>query len=447
MKDKFFIYRTCVICFLIMAGFCFTSCQRSDATTKFQGDVAKSGLERNLSPQYAQSDLSQFVRDNNAFALDLYHAVKASGENLLYSPYSISCALAMAYAGARGNTEAQMANTLHFGFTQEELHNLFNVLDLDLNSRGGDNTNSEEKRLTLNIVNAVWGQRGYPFLDSFLDVLAANYDAGVRLVDFISDPESARLLINAWVAEQTRNRIEELLEQGVITVDTLLVLTNAIYFKASWAIPFDEELTRDGDFFLTDGTSVSVPMMTPSEGFGETNEKMTGTEGPGYKAVELPYFGGEFAMLIVVPDRGNFQAFEQSLDSLLIEGIVDNLKWREIILTMPKFGYESSYYLKQVLYGMGMTDAFTPGLADFSGIDGSGGLYISHVIHKAFISVDEAGTEAAAATAVLFCSAPALPPLTLHIDRPFIYFIRDTKTGAILFVGRVLNPAAQSPTA
>lgn len=443
MNDNFFKFRTYIICFLIIAGFCFTSCQRSDATTKSSGDIVKSGLERNLSPQYAQSDLLQFVRDNNAFVLDLYHAVKDKGDNLFYSPYSISCALAMAYAGARGNTEAQMANTLHFGFPQQELHNLFNALDLDLNSRGGDSTDTEEKRLTLNLVNAVWGQKEYPFLDSFLDVLAANYDAGIRLVDFIADPESARLLINAWVAEQTANRIEELLEQGTIDASTLLVLTNAIYFKAAWAIPFDEELTRDGDFFLTDGTSVSVPMMTPSEGYGESNEEMTGTEGPGYKAVELPYYGGEFAMLIVVPDRGNFEAFEQSLDSLLIEGIVNNLESREIVLTMPKFGYESSYTLGEVLYGMGMTDAFTPGMADFSGIDnGYGGLYISHVIHKAFISVDEAGTEAAAATAVLFCFSAQLPPLELHINRPFIYFIRDTKTGAILFVGRLLNPAS-----
>lgn len=442
MNNKFFKFRTYILCLLITAGFCFTSCQRKDTTPVSQGELVKSALERNLSPQYGQGDLLRFVRDNNAFALDLYHAVKGKAKNLLYSPYSISCALAMTYAGAGGNTEIQMSNTLHFGFPQEELHNLFNALDLDLKARGGDDTNTEEKQLTLNIINAVWGQQEYPFLDSFLDVLAVNYDAGIRMVDFISDPESARHSINAWVAEQTENRIEELLEFGTINALTRLVLTNAIYFKAAWAIPFDEEFTRDGEFFLTDGSSVSVPMMTPSEGFGENNEKITATEGPGYKAVELPYYGGEFAMLVVVPDWGNFAAFELSLDSLLIEGIVGNLEPREITLTMPKFGYESSYELEEVLYGMGMTDAFTSGAADFSGIDGGyGELFISKVAHKAFIAVDEAGTEAAAATAVVLCFTGLMDPLELHIDRPFIYFIRDTKTGAILFVGRVLDPA------
>ncbi len=444
MNINFSKFMSRILYFLIIVVFCFTSCQRSDTDPDLQeGDVSKSMLEREMSPQYTQGDLLQMVRDNNGFALDLYHAVKDGAENLFYSPYSISCALAMTYAGARNATEAQMAETLHFVFPQEELHNLFNALDLDLNSRGGDASNTDEKRLILDIVNAVWGQNEYPFLDSYLDVLAVNYDAGIRLVDFISDPGSARLLINAWVAEQTGNRVEELLEPDAIDELTRLVLTNAIYFKASWAIPFDETLTQDGDFFLTNGTSVSVPMMTPSEGYGENDEEIVCTEGPGYKAVELPYYGGEFAMLMVVPDRGTFEVFEQSLDSVLIEGIVDNLESREIALTMPKFEYEAGYGLKGPLAGMGMPDAFESGVADFSGIDGGyGDLYISRVVHKAFISVDEAGTEASAATAVVITFKGVSDPLTLHIDRPFIYFIRDTKTGAILFIGRLLNPAA-----
>lgn len=446
MNTKFIKFRKYIFGFLIIAGFCFTSCQRKDTTPVSPGDVVKSALERNLSPQYTQGDLLRMVRDNNAFALDLYHAVKGKAENLLYSPYSISHGLAMTYAGARGNTEVQMADTLHFGFPQEELHNLFNALDLDLNSRGGDDTNTEEKRLTLNILNAVWGQQEYPFLESFLDVLAVNYDAGIRLVDFISGPENARLLINAWVAEQTGNRIEELLESGMIDAMTRLVLTNAIYFKAAWAIPFDEDLTRDGNFFLTDGTVVGVPMMTPFEGSGENSEEMTGTEGPGYKAVELPYYGGEFAMLIVLPDHGNFASFEQGMDSLLIEGIVDNLASKEITLSMPKFEYESSYKMGEVLYDMGMTDAFNPDSADFSGIDGGNGdLYISRVIHKAVISVDEKGTEASAATAVVITYKGASEPMEVRINRPFIYFIRDTQTGAILFIGRLLTPRRGGP--
>lgn len=426
------------VCLLVIVGFFIQGCRQGDSPKTYDGDVARSALERDFSPQVAQSDLLQFVRDNNAFAFDLYHALKDTPGNLLYSPYSISIALAMTYAGARNRTETQIADTLHFVFPQDQLHNLFNALDLDLNSRGGNASNAEEKRLTLNIVNAVWGQKDYPFLDAYLDVLAVCYGAGIRLVNFMSDPESVRLLINSWVAQQTADRIKELLEEGDIDSATRLVLTNAIYFKAAWEAPFDEELTKEDDFFLLDGTTVSVPMMVKPLGSGS----LPAAEGPGYKAVQLPYYDGDFAMLIVVPDRSGFQAFEQTMDAQRIEGIVNQLEMQPIALRMPKFGYESAYHLEEEdkLPGMGMPDAFT-GLADFTGIDGGyGALFISKVIHQTFISVDEAGTEAAAATAVVIGEIAMPEFMDININRPFIYLIRDTTTGTILFVGRVLDP-------
>jgi serpin B len=407
------------------------------------GNELKSSRERNTSPVYTENELSQFVRDNNTFVFDLYHAIKSKAENLFFSPYSISVALAMTYAGARNQTEAQMAATLHFNFPQDKLHSLFNALDLELSSRKQSVSTEEGKYLKLKIANAIWAQEDYPFLDEFLDTLAVNYGAGIWLVDFQSDPEQARLTINDWVARQTENKIKDLLEEGDIDQLTALVLTNAIYFNAAWAIPFNQEVTYNGNFYLTDGSTIMVPMMIPEEGSGENGEAYAAAVGPGYQAVELPYYGGEFSMLIVIPDQGTFTTFEQRLDYPLIEEIVNNLQGLDITLRMPKFGYESKFDLSKTLADMGMPDAFNSWTADFSGMDGGfRDLYIGKVIHQAFISVDEAGTEAAAATAVEIKYTSVQDPLEVIINRPFIYMIRDIKTGAILFLGRVKNPAS-----
>jgi serpin B len=403
-------------------------------------DLLISSGTRDLIPNNTVEELDLFVADNNAFSFDLYHAINSDAENLLFSPYSISVALAMTWAGARNQTEIQMADTLGFNFPQEKLHALFNELDLDLNNRNQYDPANSDKYLRLNIVNEVWGQEDYPFLETYLDTLMLNYGAGIRLVDFINNHEQARLDINDWIAEETENKIEDLLGQNDVDNLTRLVLTNAIYFKASWAIPFNPDSTYDGIFYLEDGTTVTVPMMIPEAGSGENGERYAATQGPDYQAVEIPYYGDDFSMVIIVPDSGMFEAFEQDLDPSVIDEIIDNLETRDVVLRMPKFEYESRIDLAEKLSEMGMPDAFNPGVADFSGMDGTLDLFIHKVIHQASITLDESGTEAAAATAVVVSLTSVTDPLEITIDRPFIYLILDRQTGAILFLGRIKNP-------
>jgi serpin B len=342
----------------------------------------------------------------------------------------------MTYAGARGETETQMADTLRFLLSQQNLHPAFNGLDIELSQRGEGAEGKDGEGFRLNVVNAIWGQQDYEFLPEFLDVLAVNYGAGLRLLDFINQPEESRVTINNWVSDQTEERIKDLIPQGVIDSITRLVLTNAIYFNAAWMYPFEKESTSDGMFYLLDGSDVTVSMMKQTESFGYA-------EGEGYRAVELPYDGRELSMVIVLPGDGRFREFESSLTSALVDDILSDLELgrQKIALTMPKFEFESSFGLVDTLAGMGMPIAFSEG-ADFSGMTGNNDLCIGDVIHKAFVSVDEAGTEAAAATAVVMeLTGIPQPPLELAIDRPFIFMIRDLETAAVLFVGRVENPA------
>ena len=395
----------------------------------------QSDKERVTSPEVAVPDLAGLAKGNGAFALDLYHTLRKDRGNLFYSPYSISVALAMTYAGARGETERQIADALHYSLPQGRLHPAFNALDLALASRGEGAQGKDEEGFRLHIANAIWGQTGYTFLSEFLDVLAVNYGAGLKLVDFVAAPEQARLTINDWVSEQTEGRIEDLIPAGAIDALTRLVLTNAIYFNAAWSMPFQEELTEDDPFHLLDGGEVTVPMMKQTESFRYT-------AGKGYQAVELPYDGRELSMVLLVPETGKFEAFEDSLDVDRVESILENLAPTQVALSMPKFEIESSFSLVDALAALGMPDAFSAD-ADFSGMTGNRKVFISDVVHKAFVSVDEAGTEAAAATAVIMklTAAPA-EPVRVTIDRPFIFAIRDIQTNALLFVGRVIEPGA-----
>jgi len=399
------------------------------------GEVIQSEKQRVTSPEVDEADLTALVSGNNAFAFDLYQALGAEDGNLFYSPYSISLALAMTYAGARGETAQQMADTLHFVLPQDRLHSAFNSLDIELSRRGEDAKGKDGGGFRLNIVNAIWGQKGYHFLTTFLDLLAENYGAGLRIQDFVGAPEESRITINNWVSDQTEGRIRDLIPQGVIDELTRLVLTNAIYFNAAWQYPFDEDLTSDGSFYPLDGGEVTVPMMRQTELLGYT-------EGDGYQAVELLYDGGELSMVILLPAPGQFEAFEGALDAQQVDGIIDRLEQRQVALTMPKFEFESSFGLKEALAEMGMPVAFSES-ADFSGMTGNRDLFIADVIHKAFVSVDEAGTEAAAATAVVMAltSVPDTP-VEVTVDHPFVFLIRDIETDTILFVGRIVNPSA-----
>jgi len=397
---------------------------------------ARSNKERVASPPLAQGELAELVAGNSAFAFDLYQVLRGEEGNLFYSPYSISVALAMTYAGARGETEEQMADALHFALSQDRLHPAFNGLDLELASRGESAKGKDSEGFRLNIVNAIWGQEGYKFLSTFLDVLAENYGAGLRLLDFVKAPEKSRVTINDWVSDQTEGRIEDLIPQGVIDELTRLVLTNAIYFNAAWLNPFQEEQTQDGPFHLLDGGEATVPMMHQTELFRYA-------EGEGYQAVELPYDGSELSMAILLPRPGEFEAFDGSLDAERADAILKELAHKRVALTLPRFEFESDFGLAETLAAMGMPEAFSSE-ADFSGMTGNLDLFISDVIHKAFVSVDEEGTEAAAATVVVM-ALKAMPPtksVEVTVDRPFLFLIRDIETGAVLFVGRVVNPSA-----
>ena len=394
--------------------------------------VAESSRAREKNPSVNQADIDSLVDGNNAFGLDLYQSLRDRDENLILSPFSISLALAMTYSGAKGETEAQMADVLNFP-SQQETHPAFNALDLALEDTGIV-LDKDQEPMQLDIANAVFAEQTFTFLPDFLDTLSVNYGAGIRLMDFVNNPNPSRKEINHWVSDETKDKINDLLPEDSITTDTKMVLVNAIYFKADWLSPFDANDTYDGTFKLLDGSEVTVPMM---------GQRMSIPYfvGDGYAAAEIPYAGESAAMTLLVPDEGRFEEIESQLDGAMFNEMISNLTQTDVTLRMPKFEYDSSFMLSDTLALMGMPLAFDPDSADFSGMTDQQALYIGNVIHKAFVAVDEEGTEAAAATAVIMEGATAMmPDNMLVIDRPFIYFIRDLESGQILFIGRVLNP-------
>jgi serine protease inhibitor len=371
----------------------------------------------------------------DAFGFDFYKNDLTSGGNAVVSPASIVLALSMAQAGARGETATQMDNVLHSAAGSGS-GNGINSLDQALAGLSGAfrDAAGTDQQLTLRIANAPFAQRDLQLQGPFLDTLASKYGAGLRLVDFEKDPAGACKLIDSWVSDQTEGRIPRLLDS--LAAATRLVLVNAIYLKAPWQTPFDETATKNAPFTRLDGSQVSVPTM--SLGLSEGSY----ASGSGWQAVDLPYAGGSLAMTIVVPD--DLAAFEGSLDAARFAQITAALQPAAVGLTLPHFKIETKSNLASALAGMGMPLAFDPNRADFSGITTQERLYISKVIHQANISVDEKGTEASASTAVVMAAASGAPtqPVTLHVDRPFIFAVRDTKTGAILFLGRVVDPSA-----
>jgi serpin B len=367
-----------------------------------------------------------------AFGADLYGVVATGEGNVVFSPASIMTALAMTYAGARGITAEEMAQVLHVDLDDQAFHQAMNALDLALEStsfKKGDD------RVELSIANSLWGQEGLSFEEPFLDALAEDYGTGMRLVDFKTAAEDARVKINAWVADQTNDKITDLIPEGALNDLTRLVLVNAVYLDATWAHQFDPNATTDGRFTTLTGTSATVPMMTETSVFEYA-------KGNGWQAVQLPYSGDKLAMLLVVPDEGRFADAEANLRAGLLDQAVSGLASASLRLTIPKFTFRTQLGLSAALRALGMPTAFDPSEADFSGMTTEEKLFISDVIHEAYIAVDEEGTEAAAATGVVMgaTSAPMIDG-TLRVDRPFIFALRDTQTGALLFLGRVADPS------
>jgi serpin B len=423
--------RSCLLLLAVLAP--LAACGDTAEPHPLGVDVAVSALERELAPDVSGEDRSALAAGNRAFAFDLFDDLREAPGNLFVSPYSISVALAMTYAGAEGETERQMREVLHYTLAESRLHPAFNRADLDLASRGEEAAGSDDGPFRLRISNSYWAQDDFQFLDTYLDTLAVNYGAVAYQLDFRGDPESARMTINDWVDRQTEGRIDELVPAGAITPITRLVLTNAIYFNAAWDVPFEEADTADGSFQRLDGSTVTAPFMNQVE-------RHRYAEGDGWQAVELRYDAPELAMVLVLPEAGRFEEIEAALGDSF-EAIEDALVTHQTTLSMPRFSFSSDFALGESLMRLGMVDAFS-GAADFSGMNGARNLFIQAVLHEAFIAVNEAGTEAAAATAVIVGEVSAPPLATITFDHPFLFFIVDHPTGQILFMGRVLDPTA-----
>lgn len=394
------------------------------------GLVLAAGLINAQPPQAKLGpDAAMVVQDSNTFALDLFGRLAQQDGNLFFSPYSISNALAMTYAGAGGETATQMAKTMRFSLEQKRLHPAFGTLRKAI--QGAD----PERKYELQTANRLWGQKDYRFLPAFLDTTEKNYDAGLKEVDFINARDEARRTINAWVEEQTKDKINEIIKPDVLTKDMRLVLTNAIYFKAAWLRPFSPEQTKDGDFTLADGTKVKAKLM---RGTNRTRY----FKGEGFEALELPYENYNLSMIVLLPKKADgLPAFEKRLTADNLTEWFSKLTDRVVDVTLPKFKLTSEFKLNDVLSQMGMPIAFDRAKADFSGMTTRARLFISYVVHKAFVDVNETGTEAAASTAVLMELVSAPRPATFRADQPFVYLIRDNSAGSILFVGRVMNPS------
>ncbi len=427
---------------LTLILFLLAACAPVETPATAPGDepeLIQADLPRLAEPDVDQAQLDQLVQANNRFAFELYQAIRQeSDDNLIYSPYSISLAFSMVYAGARGQTEAEMAQVLHF-LPQAEHHLAFNALDQYLASlaeaENGDEDDEENGRFQLNIANAVWGQVGLPFEEAYLATLAQQYGAGLRASDFVEQPEEARREINDWIAEQTEDRIQDILAPGAIDPMTRLVLANAIYFNAGWRFPFDANATQDGPFTLLDGSQVDVPLMRRGA------SRLLYSEGPNYQAVVLPYGTQQgVEMLVILPEPGQFEAVEAALDADYLQQVRREARMWEVALTMPRFEFDTDLDLKDLLTGLGMQNPFTEA-ADFSQIVATEDLYISDALHKGTITVDEEGTEAAAATVIVMEVTAMFESAEMIMDRPFIFAIMDQQKGTILFLGRVVNPA------
>ena len=368
------------------------------------------------------------VEGNTTFALDLYCELRTAEGNLFFSPYSISTALAMTYAGARRRTADQIARALHLTLGRRRLDRAFASLEARLGGIG------REGHVQLCVANALWPHVGYPFTDAFLARMR-RYGAQLSAVDY-THPETARRTINAWVADRTEHKVRDVIPRGILDDLTRLVLVNAIYFKGDWASQFDASLTRAEPFWIAPDRRVEVPVMRQSHRF-EYGER------DGLQVLALPYAGEELDMVVLLPrELDGLAALEARLTVDNLEKWTEGLREVEVDVLLPKFEVTCPFRLDATLQSMGVIDAFDMDLADFSGMDGTRLLYLVAVLHKAFVAVDEAGTEAAAATAaVVALRGGAAPAPVFRADHPFVYLIRERGTGSILFLGRIVNPA------
>ncbi len=383
-------------------------------------------------PQVVQANgLHAIVRGNNAFALDLFSEIAGEKDeaerNIFFSPFSISDALAMTFAGARGETEKQMVKVLHFTLPQKVFHPTFSRLINTMQAL------SKEKSTRLLIANALWGQKDYKFLPGFVGLINHFYGGGFFPVDYIRHTEETRKRINRWVEEKTSDKIKNLLHRGDIDSSTRLVLTNAIYFKGKWASQFRKKNTRTMPFHESPAKLEKVDMMFQEGRFPYLEEQ-------NLQVLELPYVGSTLSMVVFLPSKTlGLKKFEKGLNEKKVRDLLSSLRKREVTVYLPRFKLKTRYLLAQTLSKMGMPDAFS-NKADFSGMTGKKDLKISRVIHQAYVEVNEEGTEAAASTGVVMRLKAVMRHPVFRADHPFIFMIIHKETGSILFMGRVMNP-------
>ncbi|MDH3308939.1 MAG: serpin family protein [Acidimicrobiia bacterium] len=396
------------------------------------GDVARISLPR-ATPTLTDAEIAAVVAADAEFGLDLFEII-AADDNTMISPYSIATALSMLYPGARGTTAEEIAGVLHLSVDDATLHAVRNHIDTALTTPPPPLSDSDTREpFTIRPANSAWGQGGYPFLDDYLSILATDYGAGLRLLDYVGDPEGSRAIINQWVEDATEDRISDLIPEGAITVDTRLALVNAIWFYANWFEQFDPALTANGSFTLLDGSELLVPLMHASLRTGYSETEL-------FAAVRLPY-AGDAAMVVLLPNSGSPADLAAALEPADLD-----IAWGDhlVDLTMPSFEFEAEVALKPALQKLGMNKAFehpSADGADLTGITAARELYVSDAFHKTFIALDEEGTEAAAATAIIVSTESAPQPATFTADRPFLFWIEHASTGEMLFLGQVVDPA------
>ena len=372
----------------------------------------------------------------NQFAFDLYGRYCGDGKNMVFSPYSITSALTVAFEGARGATASEMRAVLHLPQDSMKVRRDFKTIDSSLNHPASDSC-------TLTTANALWAQKEYPFVPAYFTVAQNYYGCGLTNVDYITDAEAVRLMINSWVETKTNSRIKDIIPQGLLDALTRLVITNTVYFKSNWLSRFDSAATNDLPFTLASGAPVTVRMMHQTNYFNYA-------ETVNFQVLEMPYLGSDFSMVFLLPKTAPLSSVETSVTGGKLAYWLESMENQEVAVSVPRFKLETKYSLNESLAALGMKQAFDPRKADFSAmsmITAVERLYIVAVLHKVFIELCEAGTEAAAATAVIIgttsCPGPKPPPKIFNADRPFMFLIRHLPTGSVLFLGKVENPAAQ----
>lgn len=392
--------------------------------------------DRILNPDISSGNMEQLVRGNTEFALDFYKFTASDQDNLIFSPFSMSMAFAIAYAASDDQSEIEIQDIFHFDLQGDTLHSAFNNMDLLLRSLGGEADEDIGQPFTLSIANAYWVNQEVTVEPDFLDLMMKYYGTGVGT---LTDEKA----VNDWISDATEERITDVLQPGTIDMYTLAILVNAIYFKANWADEFSEDATIDDEFHLVDGGTVTAPFMRKTE-------SVPYFEGDGFIAISLPYVGESTSMVFILPDEESFTDFESNMDSSLISSVLENQEWQEVEITIPKWDFESRFDLAEILPEMGMPTPFTPGVDAFPHMFepftlGEGNTRIDTAIHQANITVDEEGTEAAAVTVIEFVTESAImeppDPKVFRADHPFIFLIVEESTNTILFMGRVMDPS------